>query len=473
MDKDHGNVADPAGVGGNDESTVTEWESDDATFVGDAELSEEEVADEVEGAVVDAPLPSTEMVNIDHVDLNDMAKLLIDDESTDCLTTEKRNLVMSSTVNTKRYTKNKKGIEQRFFDTIVKFGGAQLSQLALFSEDGFKPERVLYIKLRGEKNTSKHFILNKCLVKIALKWRNNDKKSKNYGKHLQPSTWDTMLKNLFAVFRQKNIVYNHVTDFNGDGEFHSVLTTMWAQEQEVDKTFATGVGISTFDENADLKIRNQYREGKFNPMTSEVTEKAYDDRLKYMIFVLGRYFLCRGRTEIAFSLWRNVKLVEVVVDDGTKDEYVEYHHNWNKSHKCKLKNTTKRSSVPPRVYANVNDELCPYKSVKLMRSLCAETQQRILCQAATSKVLKKFQREGKLYIYNENLVVGANTVGPLCKKMAAEMVFEDWEKCTGHRYRKQGITTAMSHGDKNIAPLILRNVETQELSNVTTVPETN
>jgi hypothetical protein len=42
-------------------------------------------------------------------------------------------------------------------------------------------------------------------------------------------------------------------------------------------------------------------------------------------------------------------------------------------------------------------------------------------------VLKKFQKEGKLYIYNEDLVVGANTFGPLCKKMAAEMGFEDWE----------------------------------------------
>jgi hypothetical protein len=90
MDTDYGNVANPAAVGGNDESTVTEWENDDGSFVGDADLSEEELADEVEGEVVDATLPSTQMVNVDEVDLNDMAKLLIDDENDDSLTTEEK-----------------------------------------------------------------------------------------------------------------------------------------------------------------------------------------------------------------------------------------------------------------------------------------------------------------------------------------------------------------------------------------------
>jgi len=48
-------------------------------------------------------------------------------------------------------------------------------------------------------------------------------KEKNKGEHLQPSTWETLMKYRFAVFRRKNICYNYATDFNGDGEFHAVL----------------------------------------------------------------------------------------------------------------------------------------------------------------------------------------------------------------------------------------------------------
>jgi hypothetical protein len=42
-----------------------------------------------------------------------------------------------------------------------------------------------------------------------------------------------------------------LTDFNGDGEFHAVMSAQWAKEMEVDPTFASGVGTSTFDMEAD------------------------------------------------------------------------------------------------------------------------------------------------------------------------------------------------------------------------------
>ncbi len=41
------------------------------------------------------------------------------------------------------------------------------------------------------------------------------------------------------------------------------------------------------------------------------------------------------------------------------------------------------------------------------------------------------------------------------KTMAEDMGFEDWEKCTGHGIKKMGISTAMTCGYKNIAPLVL------------------
>jgi hypothetical protein len=129
------------------------------------------------------------------------------------------------------------------------------------------------------------------LVKIALKWRNSQKSSRDYGKHLLPSTWGKMLKYLFSNFRKKNIQYSYLTDFNGDGEFHSVLSAQWMKEMEADPTFASGVGTSTFDIEADGKLRSQFKAGTFNPFSTAATTEAYDGRLKYMIYCLGRYFL--------------------------------------------------------------------------------------------------------------------------------------------------------------------------------------
>jgi hypothetical protein len=122
-----------------------------------------------------------------------------------------------------------------------------------------------------------------------LKWHNN-KKGKDFGKHLQPSSWEMKLKYLFSVFHRKNILYNHLTDFNGEGEFHSVLTTTWANEMESDPTFASGIGTSTFYEDLDKKLREFYKEGKFNPFSTATTKEGYDDRKKYMIYILGRFF---------------------------------------------------------------------------------------------------------------------------------------------------------------------------------------
>jgi hypothetical protein len=313
-------------------------DEEEADFPVDADTSDEASLDNVPNndVAIDACVP---IVSSSAFDLTALAKSVFDEVNDPHLTEEENLLVMSSSVNTKKYEKSKRGVEQRFFDTIEKFGGEHLRKLTYYAEDGFTKERLFYIKLRGEKSQEKHFILNKCLVKIALKWRNKNQGSSNFGKHLQPSSWATLLKGLFAVFRKKNIQYNYATDFNGDGEFHAVLASMWEAERAIDPTFATGVQTSTCDMEADYKIRQQYKDGKFNPFNSSATEEAFRDRLKYCIWVLGRYLLCRGRNEIVYSTWKQVIFNSCKVGDVT-EESVEYRHHWDKSHKCKLKNTT-------------------------------------------------------------------------------------------------------------------------------------
>jgi len=158
-----------------------------------------------ESTVVDSIEPAV-LLQVESLDLNDMAKSITDDALDPNISEEELKLIMSSSVNTKVYEKSRTGVESRFFDTIAKYGGETLKPLVMFADDGFMKERVFYIKLRGDRSEVKRFILNKCLVKIALKWRNNNKRSSgNYGKHLQPSTWNKLLKILFSNFHKKNI----------------------------------------------------------------------------------------------------------------------------------------------------------------------------------------------------------------------------------------------------------------------------
>jgi hypothetical protein len=267
------------------------------------------------------------LIAVESLDLSEIAKSAVDDSSDPHVSAEELKLIMSSTVNTCVYEKSRRGVEQHFFEIIDKYGGSELRKLTLFADDGFQKERVFYIKLRDERMEVKRFILNRCLVKIALKWRSTNKNSKDYGQHLQPSTWEKLMNDLFSIFWKTNINYFFQADFNGDGEFHAVLVAQRALQRESDPTFATDIGTATFDIDADLKLREHYRSGTFNPFSKEITKTAYHDRLKYAIWVLGRYLLCCRCREIAFCEWNQIKFHEVVID-GVKEEYMELIHQW-------------------------------------------------------------------------------------------------------------------------------------------------
>jgi hypothetical protein len=389
--------------------------------------------------------------------LTDMAAALIEDNNISFnLSTEEESLIKDSTVNTKRYEKSKSGIEERFFETIETYGGPQLLKLLpiITVNKGTERDRAFYFLLRGKRTEQKRIILSKCLLLCALKWRNNKKKYK--GKPLQPRTMAQLLKVLFAIFRSKHIKYNHKRDFNGDGEFHAILKKQWDEEMKKDPTFATGVGTSTFDYEADRKIRDAYLNKSFDPFAADESTKAYDDRKRYLVFVLGRYFFLRGRKELAFLKWNQINFCEETVN-GNAMQYIEVRHKWDKSHQLKLTNPAPRdeNSVWPRVRPNSNDPLCPYKFITFYRSLCVPTQERVFCQNAHQKLLREFRANNQPYLYNPKKPIGENSIDGNTKEFAREMGFENWERCTNHGNRKLAITTAMTNADKGMAPVIL------------------
>jgi len=266
-------------------NVVKEGNDDDVTVLSEGW---DEATDD--GVLPDEHVTNEAMIDPSNVSLTRICQGMVNDVSDGSLTESELQLIQNATVNTKQYERNKKGIEERFFDTVYTFGGPLLQPLTLFCLDGFKKECLFYVKLRGEKTEEKRLILNKCLVKVALKWRNN-KKGKDFGRHYQPSTWEMKNKYLFAIFRRKMIQFNQLTDFNGVGEFHSVLTAQWALEMEKDEKFASNIGTSTFDDDADKKLRDLFSAGKFNPFSTDTTTEAYEDRKNYMVYVLGRFFL--------------------------------------------------------------------------------------------------------------------------------------------------------------------------------------
>jgi hypothetical protein len=404
-----------------------------------------------------ATIPNVEEINPTNISVVDLAASLLDDKNgTFNLSKKEEDLIQGSTVNTKRYEKTKWGVEDRFFETIQNHGGPQLNQLLpiITTKKGTERDRVFYFILRGEKTEQKRIILGKCLLLCTIKWRNT--KTKDKGKPLQPGTMAQLLKVLFGIFRQKHIKFNHHKDFNGDGEFHAVLKSQWEQQKAKDPTFATGVNTSTFDYEADYKIREAYRDNKFDPFSMSDEGCAYDDRCRYLVFILGRYFLLRGRKELAFLKWKQIHFCEAH-EEGKAVKYIELRHEWDKSHQLKLTNTTARDpkDTHARIYPDDTDDLCPYKYLTFYKTLCMPTQERVFCQKNTDKQWKAKLAINMPHLYNEKKPMGENSIDGITKEFAKEMGFENWERCTNHGNRKLGLTTAMTNTETVIAPIVL------------------
>jgi hypothetical protein len=133
--------------------------------------------------------------------------------------------------------------------------------------------------------------------------------------------------------------------------------------------FATGVVTSIFDYEADHQIRQAYCEKRFNPFSTTDEACAYNGRHRYLVFVLGRYFLVRGRKELAFLKWNQIHFCEAH-EDRKQVQYVELRNEWDKSHQLKLTNTTAHDpkGIHPRIYPDPTDDLCPYKFLKFYRT---------------------------------------------------------------------------------------------------------
>jgi hypothetical protein len=84
---------------------------------------------------------ASDILDAETVSLTEIARGIVDDSIDTALDASKLSLILNSSVNMKQYEKNKRGIEQSFFDTVDKFGGPLLQMLTRFAQDGYKKKR--------------------------------------------------------------------------------------------------------------------------------------------------------------------------------------------------------------------------------------------------------------------------------------------------------------------------------------------
>jgi hypothetical protein len=172
---------------------------------------------------------------------------------------------------------------------------------------------------------------------------------------------------------------------------------------------------------------------------------------------------------VAFLRWSQVKFC-TATENHNPIEYIEIAHHFDKGNKLSIQNTTARSKkqLPPRLYPNPNDPLCPVKFMKFYRTLCAPEQERVLCKMYSSKQMKRWKKNDCPYLYNPDLWIGENNIDGIKKKFVEYIGFENWEQCTNHSNQKLGITTAVSNAPEGIQHVIAKasrhkNVNTQKL----------
>jgi hypothetical protein len=298
----------------------------------------DEVTDE--GTLPPEPIQEIDLSDA-NLSLEDIAASLLDNDIKLELSKEEEELIADALVNTKRYESTKLGHVNRFFDTISQFGSAELKKLLVEVKVKKTKNKAFYFILQGEPTEEKRLILSKCLLLCALKWRVTTKK--NFGKPLEPSTFAQYMKEIFVHFREHKIYFSHLSDLNGEGEYHAVLIKSWKQQMEKDDKFGTGIGTAQINYDADQKNRSAFADSKFNPFSTSDGKSAYLDRFRYLIFVLGRYVMLRGRKEVASLKWKQVKFCETHIENGVVEKYVEIVLDWDKGNPLKLTNTKARS----------------------------------------------------------------------------------------------------------------------------------
>ena len=349
----------------------------------------------------------------------------------DGISPEMRAQYEKSASTTDKYQDGKDRDIEEFFHIIATKGG-RLGVLASIRQptDPQEPtDRFLYEVYRGTKTAAKRSILSQCLI-LWITYKKNIKGDRK-GRIPQPSSCETYIKHISADLGKKGILFRWDKDFNGVGEFASVMTLLWQEESAFNPLFGTGAMKATFCIDVDTNLRNAVSVCRNGTPTEGKTVYPYFcavDRQRVIGHLFGRLFGLRGNKEMRNAGEKDFLfgVYERGVDKGEK--YVKYvppisAGRCGKSNSLSVKNTTIiRRNLEQGVMRNPNDPVCIYDLLKYhFEKLPAECENVFY----KGKPQDKITDDG-IDVYAKR-VMGPGSIGDLNRLLMAQIGYSEEE----------------------------------------------
>jgi hypothetical protein len=218
-------------------------------------------------------------------------------EGVDAVTNAKAN---GSNSITTIHRERKQKVEESFRNALL--SDSRLAILAKWAtnDDGTtikkdiegNPICIFYDICRGDKSDDKLEIVNKCLIK----WFMMEGYKKKDGGLLQPNSFTTKAKTLFAIFARRGIQYVLTNDFKFEGGFDSYASTLWRETSKNNSKFGNRPTKRQLPDNLNDLVRKKLELELALP-PSERSLDLEDPMFIYMIFlfVMATRFLFRGQ----------------------------------------------------------------------------------------------------------------------------------------------------------------------------------
>jgi hypothetical protein len=207
---------------------------------------------------------------------------------------------------------------------------------------------------------------------------------KDPNRPLDSSTFKQYAKQIFTQMKMKGIDYYDLTkDSNGQGQFHLVVATKWAEYKAADKDFATKKNAAQIDENTDEKFQTALENKTLN--RSEI----YHDLVTVCVYMLGCYCLFRGRKEITYVQWDQISFgtFQDGPDEGRNFCKVRY-PEFDKTTSFSFTHPVTRTGDKAFVYVREQEgnEFGHYKMFQRLRNCCPPEQKRVFAYPAEERI---------------------------------------------------------------------------------------
>ena len=288
-------------------------------------------------------------------------------------------------------------------------------------------------------NMHKKNLFNSIMKKFAY----HVAKEKNF----QPSTINVMFKRIFSKLKDNfNIPWNFQDDFNGNGEFGSLLVTVYREKGKADVNY----GNQPTKYNIAEEDREKMDGKNLGAIFSEDNPKTF---IMKVLFILGRYNGLHGRSE--HTQLHKMNYIEGNYPSGHPLHnvavcWVEIMPSLSKTVKITLTNYYKESDFANRIPVySYEDKSDIGGTIWRFRHSMHPEQERFYCYGATSRQKSNFVKEGFLNVkFSPKRAIGENTLAKYFKEGAKMLGIQNYENFQPHSLRNLFVTVVSNNAGK-------------------------